>query len=44
MSVRTADVDNSLLHLDREAAEASLCGIPRSALGRASHADDVVCF
>src|SRR5579864_1031059 len=33
----------SVLHLVREDAEASLCGIPRSALGPGHEADDLVC-
>jgi len=33
----------SALHLVREDAEASLCGIPRAALGAGEAADDLVC-
>jgi hypothetical protein len=34
---------DSLLHLIRDDAEASLCGIPRPSLGTAGGFDEVVC-
>ena len=36
-------VGSSTLHLIRDDAEASLCGIPRISLGAAGGMDDVVC-
>jgi len=33
----------SILHLIRDDAEASLCGIPRATLGQAGSLDQVVC-
>jgi hypothetical protein len=33
----------SLLHLIRDDAEASLCGIPRSSLTSGGHTDEVIC-
>jgi hypothetical protein len=43
-SMRTAGPgDPSVLHLIREDAEASLCGIPRPALGPAAVSGDLVC-
>ena len=42
MAVRTGPKDRRL-HLIPDDAEASLCGIPRAALGPAGKGDDVVC-
>jgi hypothetical protein len=44
MAARTAERDpESVLHLIREDAEASLCGIPRPSLARGESLDDLVC-
>jgi hypothetical protein len=39
----TSPSEETLLHLIREDAEASLCGIPRASLGTAGGFDEVVC-
>jgi len=43
-SARVADAGSAgMLHLVREDAEASLCGIPRSALGPGAASGELVC-
>lgn len=43
LSVRTVNARSKVLHLIREDSEASLCGMPRGALGPCESSDQVVC-
>lgn len=44
LAIRTANVDDGYLHLIREDAESTLCGIPRGALSPADESYQLVCM